>query len=60
LLAVFDRAFVGVLGLQREVAFGLAHRLVGAPDVAAALPTRRAGGEFEAAPMFGIRDVGFG
>jgi hypothetical protein len=49
LLAAFDRAFVGVLGLQREVAFGLAHRLVGAPDVAAALPTRRAGGEFDAA-----------
>src|SRR5438477_11063848 len=37
LLPVFDGAFVGALGLQREVAFGLAHRLVGRPDVAAAL-----------------------
>ena len=37
-LAILDSAFVGALGLERELAFGVAHRLVGRPDAAAALP----------------------
>src|SRR3954464_4566532 len=48
LLPVFDRAFVGALSLEGELAFGLAHRLVGRPDTLAALPARGAGGELEA------------
>jgi hypothetical protein len=43
-LPVGDRAFVGALRLEREVAFGLAHCEVGAPDVAAAMQARGAGG----------------
>ena len=42
-LAVADGAFVGALGLEREVAFGVAHGVVGRPDVAAALPADGAG-----------------
>jgi hypothetical protein len=38
-------ALVGALGLRREVAFGLAHRLVCRPDVAPALAAWGAGGE---------------
>src|SRR4051794_2345081 len=53
LLPVFDGAFVGALRLEREFAFGLAHRRVGAPDVAAAPPARGAGGELEAAQLLG-------
>src|SRR3712207_7503718 len=40
-LPVGDGAFVGALGLQRELALGVAHRRVGRPDVAAALELRR-------------------
>ena len=50
-LAVVDRAFVGALGLECELAFGFAHRVVGRPDAAAALPARRAGLQFEAAHL---------
>ena len=59
-LAVVDGAFVGALGLQGELAFGLAHRVVGRPDAAAALPARSAGGELEAAQLQtkGERDTG--
>jgi hypothetical protein len=47
--------------LEREVAFGVAHRQVGRPDVAAALPARGAGGELEAAHLlFGQRRLGVG
>src|SRR3954451_299490 len=53
LLPILDGAFVGALGLEREVAFGLAHRLVGRPDVASALAALRAGGELEAAHLLG-------
>jgi hypothetical protein len=42
-LAVFDGAFVGALGLEGEFAFGVAHRVVGRPDAAAALVARGAG-----------------
>jgi hypothetical protein len=49
LRAVFDGALVGALGLEREVAFGVAHRQVGRPDVAGALELRRAGGELDRA-----------
>ena len=42
-LAVFDRALVGALGSERQLAFGLAHRGVGRPDAVAALPGRGAG-----------------
>src|SRR3954453_11899448 len=60
-LPVLDGALVGALGLEREFAFGLAHRLVGAPDVAAALAARGAGGELEAAHLLGgQRQVGAG
>ena len=51
LLAVFDRAFVGALGLEGEFAFGVGQRVVGRPDVAAALVARGAGGELEAAHL---------
>jgi hypothetical protein len=33
--------------MKRELAFGLTHRVVGRPDVAAALPARGAGLQFE-------------
>jgi hypothetical protein len=33
-LAVFDGAPVGALGLEGELAFGVAHRVVGRPDAA--------------------------
>src|SRR5215207_8332910 len=52
LLPVFDRALVGALRLQRELALGLAHRLVGRPDTAAALPAGSAGLQLEAAHLF--------
>src|SRR4051794_14954595 len=51
LLPVRDGAFVGALGLQRELALGWAHRVVGRPDTAAALMARRAGGELEPAHL---------
>src|SRR5215218_10117982 len=51
LLAVLERALLGALRLARELAFGVAHRLVGRPDAAAALPARGAGGQLEAAPL---------
>jgi hypothetical protein len=51
LLAVFDGAFVGALRLVRELAFGLAHRLIGRPYVAGAPPARSAGGQLEAAHL---------
>ena len=60
-LPVVDGAFVGALGLEGELAFGLAHRVVGRPDVAAALPARGAGGELEAAHLLlGQRRLGEG
>ena len=42
-LPVVDGALVGALGLEGELAFGVAHRVVGRPDAAAALPARGAG-----------------
>src|SRR5512133_2553475 len=45
--------FVGALRLEGELAFGLAHRLVGRPDTVAALSARGAGGELEAAHLLG-------
>src|SRR5215210_3089493 len=51
LLPVFDGALVGALGLECELALGLAHRVVGRPDAAAALPARSAGLQFEAAHL---------
>src|SRR5215218_768520 len=51
LLPVFDCALVGALCLERELAFGLAHRLVGGPDAAATLPALSAGLELEAAHL---------
>src|SRR5215208_7166313 len=47
-LPVFDRAFVGALSLQGELALGLAHRLVGRPDAAPALELGGAGLQLEA------------
>src|SRR3954468_19292475 len=61
LLAVFDGAFVGALSLEREFAFGVAHRVVGGPDTVPALPARGAGGELEAAHLlFGQGGLGEG
>jgi hypothetical protein len=37
--------------LERERAFGVAHRVVGRPDALAALVARGAGGELEAAHL---------
>jgi hypothetical protein len=48
-----DGAFVGALGLEGELAFGMAHRVVGRPDALAALPARRAGLQLEAAHLLG-------
>src|SRR5215211_6367576 len=50
-LPAFDCALVGALCLERELAFGLAHRLVGGPVAAAALPAPSAGLELEAAHL---------
>jgi len=55
-LPVGDVALVGELGLCGERAFGLAHRVVGRPDVAAALPARGAGLQFEAGIFFCVRE----
>jgi hypothetical protein len=43
---------VGALGLEREFAFGAAHRVIRRPDSAAALVARRASGELEPAELF--------
>jgi hypothetical protein len=60
-LAVFDRPLVGALRLEREFAFGVAHRLVGRPDVAGALVARGPGLQFEAAHLLrGQRGLGEG
>src|SRR3954469_2470100 len=60
-LASRRRWLVGELGLFGERAFGLAHRVVRRPDVAAALPARGAGGELEAAHLLGgERGLGVG
>src|SRR3954454_14336285 len=50
-LAVADGLGVGLFGLAREVAFGLAHGAVGGPDALAILPARRTRGQFQAAQL---------
>src|SRR5215207_8789189 len=52
---VLDRALVGALRLQRELALGLAHRLVGRPDTAAALQAGSAGLQLELAQLAPVK-----
>ena len=56
LLPVFDRAFVGALSLEGELALGLAHRLVGRPDAAPALELGGAGLQLEARIFFFVNE----
>src|SRR5215208_4629918 len=51
LLPVLDGALVGALGLQRDLALCLTHRLIRAPDAAAALQPRSACSELEPAHL---------
>jgi hypothetical protein len=54
-------ALGGALGLEGELVLGVAHRVVGRPDAAAALPARRTGLQFEAAHLLpGQRRLGEG
>src|SRR3954452_17547495 len=55
-LPVGDVALVGELGLFGERAFGVAHGVVGRPDVAAALEARGAGLQLEAAHLLAVSD----